>query len=216
MLLRRHAGLRVAVVGDVGVAPLQVVRRNTSLPWRFEDWSGLDAAFAARLDDFLAADRARGFDFASAPLLRVCLLRRSPEHHLLIVSYHHLLLDGWSMPIVLGELLELYAALRQGEQAKLPAVRPYRDYLAWLKRQDRDAAQAFWRARLAGLTEPSRLELPRPAAGAAGAGEHDVVIAAELAGRLQGFAQSQHVTVNTLVQGAWALLLAGAPRWCSG
>src|SRR5258706_527222 len=64
-----------------------------------------------------------------------------------------------------------------------------------------------WRARLAGLTEPSRLELPRPAAGAAGAGEHDVVIAAELAGRLQGFAQSQHVTVNTLVQGAWALLL---------
>ncbi|MEH2621948.1 amino acid adenylation domain-containing protein/non-ribosomal peptide synthase protein (TIGR01720 family) [Bradyrhizobium sp. AZCC 1719] len=205
----RHAAMRVAIADDVEEAPLQVVRRDAKLPWRADDWSGLDVQVAERrLQNLLAEDRAQGFDLASGMLLRVCLLRHSRVRHSMILSFHHLLLDGWSIPIMLRELLAFYQSARQRRPAALPSARPYRDYLAWLAAADRTASEAFWRNRLAGLA-PHRLDLPAGESEASpdAAGEHRATLSEQLTAQLQALAQAQRLTMNTLIQGAWALAL---------
>ena len=119
-LFRRHAVLRSAII-QTGNTPLQVVRRGLALPWQEQDCSGLDeASFQKRLNEFLSADQARSFDFAEGPLLRVTLLTHSPERYVLVFSHHHLLLDGWSMPVLLRELLNLYVGLQADTPPDLP------------------------------------------------------------------------------------------------
>ena len=193
--------------------PLQLVRRGVELPWSERDWSALDeAGFAARLEGFLAEDRGRGFDFTAGPLLRVALLQGADERQVVVASHHHLILDGWSQGRVIGELLQAYAALRRGAAPGLPAVPPPVAYAGWLARQDRAVGEAFWRDQLAGLDGPFRLALPAPAAEAAGTaaamGEHKLALPAGATARLQAFARRHRLTLNTLVQGAWAILLA--------
>jgi hypothetical protein len=205
----RHAALRVAIAG-AGMVAHQVVRRSLQLPWRFADWSALPAeARERRLQDFLAQDRTERFDLAQGPLLRGGLLRSSSRRHMLVLSFHHIVLDGWSMPILLRELLEIYQAARRRRSAVLPPAQPYRDYLAWLATVDRAADEAFWRERLAGLQKP-RLDL---AAGDSAAspdvlGEHCVALSELSTSRLQAVAQARRLTMSTMVQGAWALVLA--------
>jgi hypothetical protein len=206
----RHAAMRVAISNAAGGASLQVVRRDARPPWQAADWSGLDAEVTERrLQDLLAEDRAQGFDLASGMLLRVCLLRHSPARHSMILSFHHLLLDGWSIPIMLRELLELYRAARQRRAAVLPPARHYRDHLTWLAAADRTADEAFWCNRLAGLSGPRWLDLPPgdPSVSPDAAGEHRMTLSERLTGQLQALAQARRLTMNTLVQGAWALAL---------
>ena len=118
------------------------------------DLSSLDdAERGQRLAAILAQDRAERFDLGAAPLLRFTLVRLAPDAHRLIVSSHHILMDGWSTPVLVRELLTLYA--HKGDAAALPRVTPYGDYLAWLGGQDRAAASAAWREALAGLEEPT-------------------------------------------------------------
>jgi hypothetical protein len=209
-LVIRQAATRVAVSNDAGGAPLQVVRRDARPPWRAADWSGLDAEVAdRRLQNLLAEDRAQGFDLASGMLLRVRLLRHSPARHSMILSFHHLLLDGWSIPIMLRELLQLYRAARQRRPAALPPAPLYRDYLTWIAAADRTAGEAFWRNRLSGLAAARRLDLPAGEAGASpdAAGEHRMILSEGQTAQLQALAQAARLTMNTLVQGAWALAL---------
>ena len=104
-----------------------------------------------RLADILAQDRTERFDVTSAPLMRFALVRLSADEHRLVLTNHHLLMDGWSMPVLVRELLTLYA--QHGDATALPRVTPYRDYLAWIAAQDRDAALAAWQDALAGLEE---------------------------------------------------------------
>ncbi|MEN3381545.1 MAG: hypothetical protein V7608_1589, partial [Hyphomicrobiales bacterium] len=219
-LAARHAALRAVVVDDIAAAPpraaplesaaLQVVRRDGQLPLRIADWSALDADVAKRqLRQLLAADKARGFDLADGPLLRASLLRHSLVRHTMILSFHHILLDGWSIPILLRELLELYRARRQRQRSSLPPSRPYRDYLAWLAAADQVTAKRFWRNRLAGFTAPCRLALVAgdSAASPDALGEHRVTLSEQLSGELQSLAQARRLTLNAVMQGAWALLL---------
>src|SRR5690349_1732364 len=129
---QRHPILRTAFVWEGLDQPLQVVRSTVELPWEEHDWSHLDAtAREAELAAFLRRDRARGFELTRAPLLRLALIRLAEGRHRFVWSYHHLLLDGWSAGIVLGEMARLYGALRRGEEPALPPCRPYRDYIAW-------------------------------------------------------------------------------------
>ena len=205
----RHAALRVAIAEN-GMVTHQVVRRSLQLPWRFADWSALPAdAREGRLQDFLAQERTERFDLAQDPLLRGALLRSSPTQHMLVLSFHHILLDGWSMPILLRELLEIYQAARRGHSAALPPTQPYRDYLAWLATVDRAADEAFWCERLAGL-EKLRLDLPAgdSASSPDALGEHCVALSDLSTSRLQALAQARRLTMSTMVQGAWALVLA--------
>src|SRR4029078_9545009 len=134
--------------------PLQAVQRKVELPLHSEDWSGLlEREREARYAELLAGDRQRGFELVRAPLMRLALLRFGAVDHRLVWTSHHLLLDGWSLPLVLFEVLRFYAAFAAGRDLDLPTPRPYRDYIAWLEGQDLAAAEAFFRRGPARFTE---------------------------------------------------------------
>ncbi|HEX9942665.1 MAG TPA: amino acid adenylation domain-containing protein [Thermoanaerobaculia bacterium] len=195
--------------------PLQMVHRRVELPFAVLDWNGLPAAERERrLEDLLRQDRRRGFDVGRPPLMRLTLARLGPDEHQLTWSFHHLLLDGWSLPLVLREVFALYESRLRGAELQLPPVRPYRDYILWLQRQDLGRAEAFWRQTLAGFTVPTPLPGERTGAPAAGReGEYarrDLHLSAATTAALQELARRHQLTPATLVQGAWAVLLARA------
>ncbi|HVT17363.1 MAG TPA: amino acid adenylation domain-containing protein [Thermoanaerobaculia bacterium] len=209
MVVARHPILRTAFVWEDLAEPLQVVREGIELPWEDGDWRELSPGEQEeRLDRYLREDRRRGFEVAQAPLMRVALLRLAGDRHALVWSSHHLVLDGWSAPVLVREVVTLYHALAAGRDAVLPLPPPYRAYVEWLLRQDLGAAQSYWRRALAGFTRPTPLARRPAAAGAAGGrGELTFVIPAAETSRLQALAVRQRVTLHTLAQGAWALLL---------
>ena len=142
-LLDRHENLRASIHHNKSGAPVQAISRRVVLPWREADFSARDEAGAEAAAVALAgAERAERFDLGVPPLLRFVLVRLGTERWRLIVTGHHLLTDGWSMPVLGRELLALYRA--GGDAGALPRVTPYREYLAWLARQDTDAAVAAW------------------------------------------------------------------------
>ncbi len=154
----RHEPLRTLFVWEGREKPLQVVRRRVTLPWEELDWRGLSADEQdAKLAAFLQADRQRGFDLAQAPLMRLALIRLGENHHELIWSHHHLLIDGWSSFLILKDVRAIYQALSEGRDCRLEPVRPYRDYINWLQGQDLSKAEGFWRAALKGFAAPTPL-----------------------------------------------------------
>ena len=162
LVLDRHAALRTAFVHEGLDQPLQVVRRQVDLPWTQHDWRNLPCRQAEdRYEQFLHEDRVRGFDLLQAPLIRVALLQTADDAWRCVWTHHHLVLDGWSVGLVLRDLLGAYTALLAGRQPPFQACPPYRDYIAWLQRQDLAGADAFWRQTLAGLSAPRRWALRR-------------------------------------------------------
>jgi amino acid adenylation domain-containing protein/non-ribosomal peptide synthase protein (TIGR01720 family) len=213
-VIDRHAVLRTGFQWEGLDRPQQEVRRSVAAPLTVLDWSGVaEEERAARLAELLRADRRRGFDPRTAPLLRVALIRLGEDEHRMVFSFHHLLLDGWSMPLLFGELLHLYEALRRGARPELPPVRPFRDYVEWLAQlntADREETEAFWRRELAGFTAPTPVPLEAlavPGSAADYTRRHHLLTTAETAA-LQRLARRGRVTLGTLAQGAWALLLA--------
>ncbi|MEA2694548.1 MAG: hypothetical protein QOJ16_3935, partial [Acidobacteriota bacterium] len=205
----RHPALRTSFHLAKLARPLQLVEREPALDWREEDETALDPAeAAARLAAYLAADRERGFDLTRAPLSRLLLLRRGERAHRLVWSFHQIQVDGWSLPILLREVGVLYRAAREGRTAPLPRARPYRDYIAWLARRDVSQAEAFWRRELAGFTGPT--PLPGQLGGLRRAEREtaEVHLSAAATAALQAAARRTRVTLNTLLQAAWGLLLA--------
>ncbi|MER5296523.1 amino acid adenylation domain-containing protein, partial [Streptomyces pharetrae] len=205
-LLARHANLRVAFRQRKNGDWAQIVMRDAPLPWTETDLSGLpederaEAAAAA-----VAADRATRFDVARPPLLRFTLLRLGPARHRLVLTNHHLLMDGWSLPVLMGELFTLYDT--GGDLTALPPVRPYRDHLAWLERQDKDAARAAWRDAFAGLAEPTHVAPDAGRAAVAGA-EVTAVLDGDATATLGALARSRGITLNSVVQAAWGIALS--------
>src|SRR5918996_1496914 len=128
-VMQRHSVLRTLVVWQHRKKPLQVVRKRVDLSWVEEDWRGLSPhEQQARLEAFLEADRGRGFVLGQAPLMRCALLRMDEQRYYFVWSFHHLLLDGWSLPLVLKEVLAYHEALCRGQKLQLASPRPYRDY----------------------------------------------------------------------------------------
>ncbi|MCB1036529.1 MAG: non-ribosomal peptide synthetase, partial [Acidobacteria bacterium] len=119
-----------------------------------------------------------------------------------------MLVDGWSLPPLFEEFLSLYRALSEGRDLELPRPRPFRDYIAWLRRQDLEAAEAFWRQSFAGFTEPTPIPMDRPTAAPRIYAEAFRFLPAAATETLQAFARRHRLTLNSLVQGAWAELLA--------
>src|SRR5262249_17362737 len=149
---------------------------------------------------FLALDRAERFDLAEAPLIRCALVRWGSDQHRFVLTNHHILMDGWSMPILVRELLTLYAqdGDHGGADAALPRPTPYRDYLAWLAAQDREAAIAAWREALAGLEGPTRLSPPDPARQPVAPELLSLSLSEDLTRALSEQARRQGVTLNTM------------------
>ncbi|MFE2164045.1 amino acid adenylation domain-containing protein [Streptomyces sp. NPDC059447] len=205
-LLDRHASLRTGFRQPVGMeSPVQVVVRDVELPWREVDLSGLSDTDAEAEAHRLADEDLRPFDLAEPPLVRLLLVKRATERNRLIMTMHHIVMDGWSLPILFGELSRIYAA--GGDASTLPPVPAYRDYLAWLGRQDGEAAAEAWRSALAGGHEPT-LVAPIER-GAESVPSHHVItrLDEQHTTALRDMARANGLTLNTLVQGAWAVLV---------
>ncbi|MFU4003641.1 non-ribosomal peptide synthase/polyketide synthase [Pseudomonas aeruginosa] len=183
--------------------PLQVVRKRVEVPFSVLDWRGRED-LAAALDELAAGEGRLGFDLSEAPLLRLVLVRTDEERYHLIYTNHHILMDGWSNSQLLGEVLQRY----RGEAPPRSGGR-YRDYIAWLQRQDAALAEAFWLPRLRQLDEPTRLGQSIAQARQRGKGYAERLreLDGEQTRRLAELAREQKITVNTLVQAAWLMLL---------
>ena len=189
--------------------PLQVVHRDVAPPAHRHDWSDLsEQEQLERTQQLLADDQAKGFDLSVAPLQRLYLLRLGPDRHGLAWSHHHLLLDGWSVPIFMNEVMAQYAILTGGGTPPPPAP-PYRDYIAWLRRQDTAAAETFWKETLAGF-RPAELVPMKPADPRRGTGAVDrltISMRGDLENALQAAAARHRVAMAALLQAAWAVVL---------
>ncbi|MFD5128614.1 amino acid adenylation domain-containing protein [Streptomyces olindensis] len=206
-LLARHANLRAAFRTQRSGRRVQVIAGGIRTPWRATDLSGLPPAERqTAFEDLLDRDREARFDLARPPLLRVRLVVFGDRDHRLLISSHHLLWDGWSAPVLVRELFRLYTS--GGDPAALPPVRPYRDYLAWLSRQDRAAAEQAWQAALHGLDEPSLIAPEARDLPAGQPGRHVVELSERETTALTATARANGVTVSTVLQGLWAVLLA--------
>jgi amino acid adenylation domain-containing protein len=209
----RHAVLRTSFLWEGIKEPVQVVERAVELPWHTDDWSHLsDAERDTRLGGFLHQERERGFDLASAPLQRFALLRISGQRIIFVWSFHHLLLDGWSMYIVLRDVFAAYEAIVREEEPGLGESPRFRDYVAWTRRADLEGAKQYWMRRLAGASA-APLVIGRPEAKGAGDRVEDSSwvsrsLSPEATEALKSMCRSRHITINTAVMGAWALLLS--------
>jgi len=208
-LLDRHPNLRVAFVPTVTGDKVQVPVDGLLVPWRHVDLTGT-ADSEAEAERILAEEQAVHFDPASPPLLRFTLITLGPDRAELVLTAHHVLFDGWSLPLIMQELIRLYAA--GDEAATVPRERSYRDFLTWLSRRDRDAGGRAWAAELGAVQEPTLLSAAVPAQAnqtpSAGVGQIDLALSAEDAGALSQRAAEAGVTLNTVVQVAWALVMA--------
>jgi amino acid adenylation domain-containing protein len=205
-LVRRHAVLRTSFHWQEMERPHQVVHGEVELPWIEEDWRGVPAAERERR---LEEDRRAGFDLETAPLFRLRLLRLEDGVWSHVWTQHHLLLDGWSISRILQELFVAYAACRRGARPELPPARPFREYVEWLLRRDPAEAEAFWRRELEGYAAPALLGgSPALRHDFGGRGRLDAGLDPGSTAALQELAKRRRLTLNTFVQGAWALLLA--------
>ncbi|WP_184261227.1 non-ribosomal peptide synthetase, partial [Granulicella mallensis] len=206
-LVRRHANLRASFEYEGLDQPVQVISEDTVLPWWTVDLARLSATEQdSAWRQLLAEDRAQRFDPSIAPLLRFTLVKLASGRYKLVFTHHHLLLDGWSMPILIRELLLLYAD--KADTKRLPRVTPYQEYLGWLSKQDKNAAEAVWKTYLAGLEQPTHLAPVTtesiPTVPESTTHSFSVALTEDLrqAGRTYG------LTLNTFLQGAWAILLS--------
>jgi len=202
----RHAALRACFRYVSGAQMVQVIARQAEIPWRETDLAGLPEDIAdGEVDRLAARELAERLRIEVAPLMKLHLVRLGPDRHRLVHTLHHVLTDGWSMPIIHRELAEIYAA--GGDVSALPATVSYRDYLAWLGRQDKEAAKAAWRNEFAGLDTPTAVAPADPAR----VPDIDTAVlelSPELTDGLARLARGHDLTLNTVVQGAWAVVLS--------
>ncbi|MEV6443363.1 non-ribosomal peptide synthase/polyketide synthase [Amycolatopsis sp. NPDC051716] len=204
--------LRTELVWEGVEDPVQVVRHRAVVPITRHDWRGLsEAEQSAQLERLSAGDAATGLDLTTAPLMRLAIIALTHDRVLLMWTSHHIVLDGWSLAQIFTEVCEQYAALTEHRIPRVPAHRPFRDYLGWLAAQDVTAAEDHWRGVLSGFAAPTPLPWDRSPAQAHRTRSSRTVrtsLSTEDTTRLREVARRHGLTVNTLVQGAWALLLA--------
>ncbi|HVI46038.1 MAG TPA: non-ribosomal peptide synthase/polyketide synthase [Chitinophaga sp.] len=212
-LLQRHSVLRSGFFANAFSVPVQAVFREVTIPVAHEDYRHLapDAQQETWIN-YELSELTKGFNFKEPPLTRVALLRLTDTRYRMIWTFHHLLLDGWSGPVLVEELLQAYDELSAGKTLTVVEEDRYEDYIRYLDRRDKAEEVAYWKQYLSGIDGGTLL----PFVGATaertkgkGIYRTSIVSFDELATkRISAFAQQQRVTVNTVVQGVWAYLLS--------
>ncbi|HXU45855.1 MAG TPA: amino acid adenylation domain-containing protein [Thermoanaerobaculia bacterium] len=204
----RHPSLRTAFFDRAERRAVQAVFRQVRVPFAQIDWTALPAArHAEALANLLAADLRRGIDPARPPLLRWALVRLGERRYRLLWTFHHLILDGWSVPIVLREIFALYLEAAGGRPASLPPAPPFRDHVEWLERQDTAAAERFWRTGLRGIA-PSPFAAKSEASGRKEFRERGALLGEPATERLRAVLPGARLTLQSAVLGAWGSVLA--------
>ncbi|MEM7294752.1 MAG: condensation domain-containing protein [Pseudomonadota bacterium] len=213
-LVEEHAILRTRFSWVDASKPRQTTQPPVALPWHYRDMSELDADEQKHaLAQFLEDDLQQGFDLSQAPLMRFALIKLSSDAYYFLWTHHHILMDGWSLSLLLQQLKRYHALLLQGQTPRVIESRRFFEYAEWLRWRDLSAAEAFWRGFLKGFDAPAdfKVETPVQQPSLIRHVIKETVLPFEVSQRLRRFAASHHVTLNTLVQGAWALLLH---RYC--
>lgn len=214
-VVARYPALRTAFRWDRLGHPVQEVHREVALPFEVHDWEAVPPAEQeTRFEDFLRADRERGFELDEVPNLRVSLFKLSRSHFNLVWTVHHILTDAQAMSIVLTDVADKYLAAREGELLELPKPKPYRHHIDWLRNRDRAVDERYWRERLRGFTSPTPLPLeaspaglqPRPDA------HQDLVLSREETDALRSMADGIGVSLSAVLHGAWGFLLSRYSR----
>ncbi|HKF97326.1 MAG TPA: amino acid adenylation domain-containing protein, partial [Steroidobacteraceae bacterium] len=208
----RHPILRSRFRWEGVAQPFQEVLDRVRIPVERFDWRALaEGKHRRKLRALLDDDRRRGFDVSQTPLMRLALVRAAEGEHRVLWTFHHALLDGRSFPLVLREVFAFHEAFSRGGDADLPLPRPYRDHIEWLRKLDHDSVKPYWESALAGFRAPTPLVVARDreAEHVTGPdlGAHEVRLSHALTTTLRARARDAFVTLNTLLQGAWALLL---------
>ncbi len=210
IVISRHCILRTGFVWKGLDNPMQVVSADAAIDWTEQRWGlGEQVPDDERLEQWLQQDRRRGFDLSNAPLCRFGLFKLRCGGYRFLISHHHLLLDGWSIMLIIKDVLAIYRELVSGKAAIAVPVPPYREYIKW-QHNSQTVAQAYWRRELRGIEEPTPLPLAKARTNAAEAYsiEHSRInLPGQDTRELEQFARRNRVTMSAVVQGAWALLL---------
>jgi amino acid adenylation domain-containing protein/non-ribosomal peptide synthase protein (TIGR01720 family) len=211
-LLKHHSILRTGFYPAGFSIPVQVVCRQVKMPIEILDYRHLDAADQRQqIQEFEAADLRKGFNLNEAPLMRITLIQLTDQRYKMIWTTHHLVMDGWSVPVLIEEFLQTYDTLVAGKDGEVEAIDNFEDYIRFLNQRDAGQEDQYWRKYLRGLTAGTRLPFIRPNAGntrgVSAWKEKTLLLDAGVTAQLTAFAQQQHLTINTLMQGVWAFLL---------
>ncbi|HVW29988.1 MAG TPA: amino acid adenylation domain-containing protein, partial [Polyangiaceae bacterium] len=202
----RHDVMRTGFVWTRSRGALQVVRRSARLPY-FEHVP-VAPDHERWVSQLCAEDVRRGFEVGEAPLLRVHVVERPDGAHELVLTNHHAIFDGWSVARVLSEVLEQHDAIASGRSPSAHAAPAFGEYVRWLS--SRADGEAWWRAELARWNDPATLGDGIGAARLAEPGTHHLRERGEtaLVDALKRAAGRAGVTLHSVVQGAWAIVLS--------
>jgi amino acid adenylation domain-containing protein/non-ribosomal peptide synthase protein (TIGR01720 family) len=211
-VVERHPILRTCFRWTEIDEPAQIVLPRLDIPVEKFDWCALPKdERGEKLESLLDCDRERGFDLSEAPLMRLTFVRSSKTEFHVLWTFHHALLDGRSFPIVLREVFACYESCLHDRTATLQPVRPYREYIDWLRTIDHEAAKPFWQRMLAGFRAPTPMIIARERDTVqdttSDRGAYEISLDISFTTALRARARDASVTLNTLLQGAWALLL---------
>ncbi|MEH2059373.1 MAG: non-ribosomal peptide synthase/polyketide synthase [Nostoc sp.] len=211
-VVARHPVFRTAFLWESLSRPVQVVYRQVQVTVETYDWQELSTQEQQQqLETFLDSERQQGFQVSQAPLMRLHLIQLDRNTYQFVWCHHHLLLDGWSSPLVFKDLLEFYQAISQSESLSNIGTVNYRNYIAWLQQQDRDLAQEFWRQKLQGFTTPTPLTVDKPLSMReqhSGYSEQQIQLTVPATAAVMSFVRQHQLTMSNLVQATWGLLLS--------
>jgi amino acid adenylation domain-containing protein/thioester reductase-like protein len=210
-VVARHPVFRTAFLWESLSQPVQVVYRQVNVTVEIYDWQELSALEQQQqLETFLDSERQQGLHLSLAPLMRLHLIQLDGNTYQFVWCHHHLLLDGWSSPLVFKDLLEFYQAISQGKSLSNIGTISYRNYIAWLQQQDRDLAEKFWRQKLQGFTTPTPLTVDKPLflEQHSGYGEKQIDLTVPATAAVMSFVRQHQLTMSNLVQATWGLLLS--------
>ena len=209
-VINQHEILRSSIHWEGLEEPLQCVHQESSAQWLLEDWRGLDAEEQnQRWQQLLAADRQRGFDLTQAPLIRFALCRVQEENCKLLITNHHIVLDGWSLPIVIQTFLAAYEKISRGETVTVTSsARQYRDYIAWLKQQDQVRSKEYWQSLFAGFEGTPALSIRKHAKADVVPihKETKLIFSKELQHALKKFSHEHGLTLASILQAMWGYI----------
>jgi len=207
----RHGVLRTSFQWKGISKPVQLVSRSVELPWKSYDWSNDDEKKQdEEFKKFIKQDRAESFSMEKAPLMRCALIRLSKDKYKFVWTFHHILMDGWSYPVIQKEIFKIYEGLKENKPAELARPVPYKQFILWLNQKDKTPSEGFWKKELKGFDSPtpmitdSVIEVKQEE----DIGELDIKLSPKLTSGLQSLAKQNQLTLNTIIQGAWSVILS--------
>ncbi|MEH2354889.1 condensation domain-containing protein [Nostoc sp.] len=212
LVVDRHTILRTGFYWEEAENPLQVVYKQVKVPLNQHDWRHLEPAEQKnQLETFILSDRQQGFDFSQPCLMRQTLIRLADDYYQFIWSYHFIVIDGWTGPLVIQDFVQIYEALSQNKEISLAPTRPFRDYIDWLQQQDISRAEIFWRQALQGVKATTPLtyieKIDQLSTQEERYDEERIKLSSKNTQAIQSLAIQNRLTLASIINGIWVILL---------